>query len=113
MKNVNEVISLIKDAGCSGSYDPRFSRHLLKDIPSWKVFSLAYEWRRELCAISYTKHLFNQPNVIKFEENKDSKCAYCRKLGLDGCPYGKGHNMPAATFKKGCELWSENKSVYF
>ena len=109
---IKDVIRAIQDSGCLGTYAD--GRYTVSNIPSWKMYRLVHTYSQELRAIAVVKNTLSTAMAPIKRKEEDSKCPFCLNLNSKRCPFKQNsYKIPTATFDKGCELWRENRSIYF
>lgn len=109
-----EAIDAIRRAGCRSQWIG--SQLIVSNIPDWKTLLLVREWSKELAMIGMVSDVFKTPlKRIKYDPGKSNKCSFCINLYVNEC---KLHRLEKPRFRlpeggKGCDMWKENKHIYF
>lgn len=110
-KTVLHVSQILKANGVSA----RFEHHTLKitNIPSWRLFKLAYNHRKQLAMIGVAKEVFRaKPKKVEPIRLKD-KCPQCAHLNQYYCGWhGEKYKIPTAVWEKGCDKYQHSPTYW-
>jgi hypothetical protein len=110
--DIKEALQVLREAGVVVR---RQGDHAtISRIPSWRVYLLADDFKRELAAIHVVKAVFRNPiDPIKYDPKVSDKCQFCIEYSHYKCLYKYKERIPATVAKDGCERFKLNTGVFF